>query len=129
MAYNLHRLSLVFNNQGWRERSEAMSHALGSVCLKYPTSFGVWVQLLFEQIMGTTEIAIVGGEWKNYLPKVLGVHISHKLAMASAKPLPGYPLLADKAETSEILMYVCKNYACRQPVSTIQGLVSLLHGK
>jgi uncharacterized protein YyaL (SSP411 family) len=129
MAYNLHRLSLVFNNPGWRERSEAMGQALGEVALKYPTSFGVWVQLLFEQLTGTTEIAIVGGNMKNYLPKVLGVHISHKLVMASSKPLPGYPLLADKAETSEILMYVCKNYACRQPVSTIQDFVSLLHGK
>jgi uncharacterized protein YyaL (SSP411 family) len=96
--------------------------------MKYPTSFGVWLSLLFELQRGTTEIAIVGKDWKNYLEKVNRIYISHKLALASAKPLPRYPLLADKQETSEILLYVCKNYACRQPVSTMQGFVSLLHG-
>jgi len=97
--------------------------------IRYPTSFGGWLALFFEMISGTNEIAIVGENWKNYLGKVLGLFISHRIAMASANPLPGYPLLADKAKSSEIRIYLCRNYACRQPVTTIQDLVSLLQAK
>jgi len=85
--------------------------------------------LLYEVISGTAEIAIVGKEWKNYLQKVRGIYISHKLALATEKPLPKYPLLADKAGHSKILIYICKNYACRQPVTTIQDLINLLDCK
>jgi uncharacterized protein YyaL (SSP411 family) len=129
MAYNLYRLSILFDHPGWRSRSEAMIRQMGEVAVKYPTSFGVWLSLFFEIISGTREIAIIGKDWKNYLGKLLGIHISHNLVQASAKPLPGYPLLADKAETSEIRIYLCENYACRQPVNTIQDFVHLIQSK
>jgi uncharacterized protein len=129
MAGNLYRLSLIFDKPEWRKRAHSMVEALGSVIVRYPTSFGVWLSLLFELQSGTTEIIIIGNQWKYFLPKVNMIYISHKLALASANPQPGYPLLADKAETREILMYVCKNYACRPPVTTIPDIVSLLEGK
>jgi len=126
MAYNLYRLSIVYDRADWRERAEDLVRAMGEVPLKYPTSFGVWLGLLFELSEGTAEIAIVGKDWKNYLEKILGVYISHKLALATINPLPRYPLLADKAATDEVLIYLCKNYACRQPVSTVQDFIRLL---
>ena len=129
MAYNLYRLSVVYGRQEWRQRAEGMVRSMGGVPVKYPTSFGVWLALLFELTEGTAEIAVVGKDWKNYLEKLLGIYISHKLALAAPNPLPGYPLLADKASDSKILIYVCKNYACRQPVSTMQDLISLLESK
>ncbi|HEU4470307.1 MAG TPA: thioredoxin domain-containing protein [Flavisolibacter sp.] len=129
MAANLHRLSMYYDKAEWRERAGAMVASLADVVVKYPTSFGLWLGLLSEMIDGATEIAILGKEWKNYLEKILRMYISHKLAMASENPLPKYPLLADKAQSSEILIYLCKNYACRQPVTTIQDLVSLLQHK
>ena len=63
------------------------------------------------------------------LEKIHRIYVSHKLALATEDPLPGYPLLAGKAANSEILIYLCKNYACRQPVKTIQEFVNLLHRK
>jgi uncharacterized protein YyaL (SSP411 family) len=126
MAYNLYRVSLVFERREWREKSEQMISSLGEVIIKYPTSFGVWLSLLYEVISGTSEIIIIGKEWKKNLEKMLGVYISHKLALASEYPLPEYPLLADKARSEEILFYLCKNYSCRQPVTTIQELIRLL---
>ena len=129
MAYNLYRLSIIFDINEWRTRSETMVRSLSDTATKYPTSFGVWLALLFEMTEGTREIAILGNEWEIYLENILGVYISHKLAQASATPLPGYPLLADKPETSETRIYLCENYACRQPVTTLQEFVSLLHSK
>jgi hypothetical protein len=129
MAYNLYRLSILMDQKNWKERAEEMLLSLGDVVIKYPTSFGVWLMLLFEINKGTAEIAVIGGEWKNYLEKILRIYISHKLALATEEPLPGYPLLAGKAGTSKILIYLCENYACRQPVNTIQDFVTLLQCK
>ncbi len=129
MAYNLYRLSILMDQKEWRQRAEDMLVGLGEAIIRYPTSFGVWLMLLFEINKGTAEIAIIGGEWKKYLEKILRIYISHKLALATEEPLPGYPLLAGKAGTSEILIYLCENYACRKPVNTIQDFVTLLQRK
>jgi uncharacterized protein YyaL (SSP411 family) len=129
MACNLLHLSIFFDIREWRGRAEQMVRSLGDVIIKYPTSFGVWLALLFEMTEGTKEIAVLGKEWEKYLQKVLGIYISHKLVQAAEIPLSGYPLLSDKPETSETRIYLCENYACRQPVNTIQEFVSLLQRK
>jgi uncharacterized protein YyaL (SSP411 family) len=38
-------------------------------------------------------------------------------------------LLADKPDSEHTQVYLCKNYACRQPVNTIPDLVTLLKHK
>ncbi|MGN6402375.1 MAG: thioredoxin domain-containing protein, partial [Flavisolibacter sp.] len=96
------------------------------VIIKYPTSFGVWLSILFEIIKGTNEIAIVGNEWENYLEKILGGYIPHKLIMATAEPSKTYPLLADKAKNKETLIYLCRNYVCLHPVNSVKDLQGLL---
>jgi uncharacterized protein len=129
MTYNLYRLSIFFDVPEWRSKIEQMVKSLAEVVIKYPGSFGVWLSLFFEITEGTKEIAVLGKEWRNYLQRILGIYISHKLVQAAEIPLPGYPLLTDKPETSKTRIYLCENYACRQPVNTIQEFVSLLQRK
>jgi len=129
MAYNLYRLSIFFNTKEWRNKSEQMIRSMADVTIKYPTSFGVWLCLLFEIILGTSEIVVLGKDWEIYLQKILGIYISHKLVQAAETPMSGYPLLGDKPNTSENRIYLCENYACRHPVNTIQEFVSLLQHK
>jgi len=47
--------------------------------------------------------------------------------MVSATPNSQYPLLKDKKTGEETLFFLCKNYACHQPVSTIQKLQQLMN--
>ncbi len=126
MARNLYKLSIIYDRPEWRERSQAMTAALGEVILKYPTSFGVWLSHLFEIIFGTNEIAILGKNAQLYLGKILGVFIPFNLVMAAEKSDPKYPLLAGKADSEGICIYLCRNYACRQPVDSVGGLIDLL---
>jgi len=126
MAQNLHRLSVLYDEKAWRVKAEDMVKAMGEVIVKYPTSFGVWLSLLFEITRGTNEIAIVGKQWENYLENLLRIFIPHKVVMASEKPVDSYPLLASKAEITDTLVYLCKNYACLQPVKTLPELRNLL---
>jgi uncharacterized protein YyaL (SSP411 family) len=129
MAYNLYRLSILLDRPEWRGRAGQMVSSMGDLVTKYPTSFGIWLSLLFEMTHGTTEIAVVGKDWENYLGKLLGIYISHKLAQASAVPSPKYPLLSNKPEAGETRIYLCENYACQQPVTTIQDFLSLIQRK
>lgn len=129
MAFNLYRLSIFFDIRAWRIKAEEMVKSLADVVIKYPASFGVWLNLFFEMLEGTKEIAIIGKDWQKHLQKILGIYISHKLVQAAQIPLPGYPLLSNKPETSENRIYLCENYACRHPVNTIQEFVSLLQCK
>jgi uncharacterized protein YyaL (SSP411 family) len=126
MAYNLYRLSILFDERAWREKAEQMIRSIGEAVARYPTSFGVWLSLLYELVKGTKEIAILGGDWKKYLENVNRIFICHKLAQASERPQEKYPLLADKLENEKIHIYLCENYACRQPVTTMQDLINLL---
>jgi uncharacterized protein YyaL (SSP411 family) len=126
MAHNLYRLSIVFNHREWRERAERMLYSIGEVIIKYPTSFGVWLDLFFEIISGTNEVAIIGKDWKTYLVEILAMYLPNKMVMGAAKPSSQYPLLESKAETGETRIYLCQNYSCRQPVTTVQDFTSLL---
>jgi uncharacterized protein YyaL (SSP411 family) len=129
MAYNLYRLSIVFNRQDWKDRTNQVLIAIGDIVLKYPTSFGIWLSLLFEIFSGTNELAIIGNDWKNYLGNTLKLYLPHRLTMAAPHPNSSYPLLADKPDSGNTQVYLCKNYACRQPVNTIDELVTLLEHK
>jgi uncharacterized protein len=110
----------------WKSRSEEMAITLGEVILKYPTSFGVWLSHLFEIIFGTNEIAILGKDKQMYLGKILALSIPFELVMAAEKTDPRYPLLAEKPDSEGICIYLCRNYACRQPVDSVEGLLDLL---
>lgn len=125
MAYNLYKLSIFFDKKDWRYKAEQLVGSMSDVIIKYPTSFGHWLSLFFEVISGTYEIALTGKNMKNYLGKLLNVYTPHKVVQSSVMPLFEYPLLADKPETSEIRIYVCENYACQKPVSTIAEFVAL----
>lgn len=129
MAYNIYRLSILFDIREWRERAEKMVKSLAEVAIKYPTSFGIWLSVLFEMMEGTKEIAVLGKDYEKTLQKLLNVYISHKLVQAAKIPLPGYPLLSNKPETNETRIYLCENYACRKPVNTLPEFVSLLQRK
>jgi uncharacterized protein len=129
MATNLYHLSILFDIPEWRSRGEQMVMNLADASVKYPTSFGLWVSLLFEIICGTKEIVVIGKNWGNYLRELLCMHISHKLVQAAEIPLSGYPLFNNRPQSSGTRIYLCENYVCRHPVNTLQEFVSLLYHK
>ena len=126
MAQNLFHLSMLLEKPEWRERSEAMLTAMGAVALKYPTSFGVWLALVLQLIYGTKEVAIVGKDWEAFLKEILHRYMPHKVVMAAADEKDDFPMLRGREKGAETLIYLCQNYACRQPVSTLAGFNALI---
>ncbi len=127
MATNLYHLSILLDKPHWKEKAQEMLSALADIIIKYPGSFGMWLGLITEIHYGTSEIAVIGKNVKVLLKEILKLYIPHKLVMSSAVENDHFPLLKDKKTGEETLFFLCKNYACHQPVSTIQELQQLMN--
>jgi uncharacterized protein YyaL (SSP411 family) len=127
MAYNAYHLSIFFDIPQLKERAEKMITSIGNAISRYPTSFGVWANLLTEMIYGTEEIAVVGKNSFSLANRVLAEYIPHKVLMISATGNEKLPLLAGKQPSDPPLIYLCKAYSCLKPVSEVSELVKLLN--
>ena len=125
MAHNLYRLSIIYDRDDWRRKAGAMASAFGSIAVKHPTSFGIWLSLLTEITYGTAEIAIMGTDFSRYLKEVLQMYLPHAIILASAEET-GFPLLKNKGNKGHTLIYLCKDYACQKPVHSTDELKNLL---
>ena len=128
MAANLYRLAILLDKPKWRNQAEDMVQAMGELPVKYPTSFGVWLSLLYELIKGTAEIAIIGDEYRQLLSELQKVFIPHKIIMASEESIEKYPLLANK-NMGKTHIFLCRNYECQIPVTTLNEALSLIFAK
>ncbi|MDE1190706.1 MAG: thioredoxin domain-containing protein [Arachidicoccus sp.] len=125
MANNLLYLSVVFDKADWRERAIAMLQSLGNTIIRYPTSFGVWCNALQKFVRGINEIVVVGNDAKALSHQVLSTFIPNKILMLSEKENNEYPLLANKnVPLNKTFIYLCKDYACRQPFENIDELMN-----
>lgn len=129
MTQNLYRLSILLDKPGWRQKAEEAVKATATVAVKYPTSFGVWLSLLYEMIKGTKEVAIVGKDYEVMRAGLQQAFIPHKLIMASPDERIEYPLLAGKKATQKTLVFLCENYACGAPVTTLDKALERLTAK
>lgn len=123
MAWNLARLGTYFDKADWRRRAEAMLISLGRLIIGYPSSFGMWTCFLLETIHSRSEIVILGEDFQQKLWQVLSSYIPHKVVMASKDPDFYYPMLTGKGQPGTTLIYLCKDFYCRQPVDNIKALL------
>jgi uncharacterized protein YyaL (SSP411 family) len=95
------------------------------MAVKYPTSFGVWLSMVFQISFGTNEIAIVGSEFQPYLNEVLKLYIPHSIIMASGTE-NNFPLLKGKSSNFHTSIYLCRNYACQQPLNSVKEFENMV---
>jgi len=129
MAYNIYQLSILFDIPEWRKRSEEMITSLSNVGIRYPTSFGIWLNLFLEMIYGTSEIVVMGKNSLNLGEKILAEYIPHKIFVASTISSEMLPLLKEKPTTGPTLIYLCRAYSCLKPVSTVNELLELVNNR
>ncbi|HKZ65247.1 MAG TPA: hypothetical protein VJ111_02770, partial [Chitinophagaceae bacterium] len=128
MADNLYQLSLLFDDGEWKKRSRDMVSSLGQAIIRYPTSFGYWNCLLLEMTGGTTEIAILGENLNEMHKELLQQFIPHRILMASNIETDQFPLLAKKPVTGQPFIYICKNFACLEPVISVSEVMLQIRG-
>ena len=128
MAWNLHRLGILFNRPEWTRRSSLMLEVNREAAVKYPNSFGVWCNLLLEKIKGTHEIVIIGQDASVYSGQLLRNFIPNHVLIQSEKKLSDFPMMSNRGEESEgkTMIYVCREYACNLPVDSVNDALKQL---
>jgi uncharacterized protein YyaL (SSP411 family) len=126
MAWNLHRLGLLFDQQEWQKRAEMMLETVKDAAVKYPTSYGIWSNLLLEFTQGTHEILVLGPQALPVGQAVLSHFIPNKVFMAASDAAMGYPLMEGRFSASETLIFICRNYACSLPFTSLEEAVDFV---
>ena len=129
MADNLYRLGLYFDKSQWKEKSVQMISSLFNAIVRYPTSFGAWTCILLEISIGINEIVIISEESQRILTQVLKEYIPHKVIMSATEGSNSFPLLSGKEKNGGSALYLCRDYSCENPVSSISALIDLIRRK
>ncbi len=126
MAGNLLYLSHVFDNSGWRAKATEMVGSLASLITRYPTSFGVWAGTFLTLGKGVKEIVITGEKFNEILFDILHIFIPSGVLQSSSVPNDTFALLKGKQYLSPLLVYVCENYVCSPPLTSLSSFTQHL---
>jgi hypothetical protein len=103
-----------------------MTATLGNAIVRYPTSFGNWACLLQEFFYGTNEISVVGKDHNMLKDNILDHYIPHKILQTALAPEPDWALLRGKDPGASTAIWLCKNYTCQAPVTSLSDLMLLI---
>jgi uncharacterized protein YyaL (SSP411 family) len=125
MAGNLTYLSIVFDEKTWRERSREMLRSVSGAVQKHPGSFSIWALGFQQEAAGINELVITGEAVEMLRKEVLGTFIPNRVLQSSGYYI-NMSLLEGKSFSGKGSLYLCRNYACEAPVSTVAELLNLL---
>ena len=127
MILVLQSLAVLRDRPEWRTRARSMLVAVREELSNYPTSFARFARAWLRETEGLREVGIVGKEAQDigrrlqahFLPNTL---FAPALAPDATGPLTDRPATADGTTA----IYVCENFVCKRPVTTIGAALDLL---
>jgi uncharacterized protein YyaL (SSP411 family) len=128
------RLAALTGDGRYRTAAERALATVGPYLARYPTAFAQWLVALESVHAGMTEVAIVGDPGDpgtRALVRVAdrGYHPFRVIAVGAEVAASGVPLLAGRfALEARPTAFVCRDFACRQPVHEPEALAALLTG-
>lgn len=125
MLDNLMYLSVVFDIPAWKERVIVVLESLKKAYVKYPSSFAVHAKVCLKQLLGLNEIVITGKNYEEMLKDILRIYLPNRIIQSSMVK-SDMPLLKDKDYEKERLIYLCRDYMCKGPVSSLSEFRSIL---
>lgn len=126
MVWNLYYLGVVFDLPGWKEKGLKASTSFFDLVAKYPTSFGGWATNILGIAFGVPEIAITGEHIQAVRNDFLRTFIPFRIVQSTTQETKDFPLLAGKKISEKPLLFLCKDYACQEPVNEVTALSRLL---
>ncbi|MBI1192112.1 MAG: DUF255 domain-containing protein [Bacteroidetes bacterium] len=122
MAENLLRLALFSGRQAYRNRGLAMLQGIEETVARYGTSFGAWACAMADEGAGRREIAVVGPDYQVFSRELQRRFSPGAVFMAAEQAPQGqflgeWPLLDGRGSDGETRIFVCRHYACEQPVT------------
>ena len=126
MAENLFYLSVVFENKDWYKKAQKITAGLVDTVVKYPGSFGIWASVILKQVLGINEVVVTGKNTAQTRNELLKLYLPNKVFLTADTEAASFPLLAGKNFVDDSWLYLCRNYICHEPVTTLQEFQMLL---
>ena len=123
LAHNFQRLGLYLDNQEYIQKGLDMLLSMKEVVKKSPYPFANWASVMENEFHGLNEIAIIGPDAVEKAMEFNRTFIPNKIIMAAEKAHDKYPLLQEREPGH---LYLCRNYACRRPVTSVRELLELI---
>jgi uncharacterized protein YyaL (SSP411 family) len=132
-ALVLLRLAALTGEGGYRTAAERAMRLVVGFVDRYPTGFANWLCAIDFALADVNEVAIVANPGDSQVdrliaPAVEGYRPNQVIAIGdpatSVVPLLGSRFAIGGKPTA----YVCRNFACRQPVTEPEALAALLYG-
>lgn len=129
------RLAVLTGNEEYSRKATAIFRLLRDPLARYPSAFGRLLAALDFYLSSPNEIVIIGPRgdartqelvrevWKRYIPnKVLVQAEENETAAPEVIPLLRERTMVKSSATA----YVCENYTCQQPATTVAELAAQL---
>jgi uncharacterized protein len=119
-AVALLRLAALTGEHRYREVAEEVLRLGGELAAKHPTAFGHLLAAVDLSAWGITEVVVAGDR-----PDLVGAVQRHHLpdaVLAWGEPYPS-PLWESRSDGQA---YVCRDYTCQAPVTTVEALLRSL---
>jgi uncharacterized protein YyaL (SSP411 family) len=126
MTANLISLSILFDRPEWMEQATKNLSSIIQAVTRYPGSFGVWAASLFNLAAGINEVAIIGNDHDKLRDEFKQRFQPNSVVQSAIDGNPEFPLLKGRKNVNDTLIFLCKNYSCQQPVSSVNSLFALL---
>jgi hypothetical protein len=126
------RLAALTGESRYRDAAGRALALVGPALSRYPQAFGQWLNALDFALAAVAEVAIVGdpgaADARALIEVVARPYRPWQVVAASDAPdTSAIPLLADRqALNGRATAYVCRNFACRQPVTDPAALADQL---
>jgi hypothetical protein len=126
------RLAAWTGDRGYREAAERTLGLVGPLAARYPTAFPQWLIAMDLAQAGLDEVAIVGDPADPDTAALIDVAFTtfrpRQVVAAAADPRgSAVPLLQARfALDGRPTAFVCRDFACRQPVTEPEALAALI---
>lgn len=119
MAKNLFKLSHYFDNNHYRDTAITMLNNVKPEMLEYPSGYSNWLDLMLNYTNSYYEVAIVGKDAKQKVKELNQTYLPNKLVAGSVSE-NNMPLLKNRYNPNNTIIYVCVNKACKLPVEDVE---------
>ena len=128
MVHNLHRLGVLLGRSDFSNLAVDMLRGVREAVEKYPSSFARWARALLYRAYPLREVAIIGQNAEGKARALTAAFVPNMVLMAAITADEQYPLLAGKGAGGDTNIYVCREYACRRPVKTVEEALEEMRG-
>jgi len=125
MAKNLFKLSHYFDNESYANTAKTMLNNVSAEMESYPSSFSNWLDLMLNYTNNYYEVAIAGTNAFKKIQELNENYVPNKI-LAATEAENEMPLLLNRFNDDETMIYVCVNKACKLPVSDVEDALKLI---